>query len=145
MKFDLARRKFLKILLSPFSWLGAIGAYVSVKFALSGRENTEVVKYNISTSPIRQGEVKDLGKVFLVRDKDGIFAMLAKCTHLGCKPMWNGKIFHCPCHGSEFTEEGDVIMGPARKHLINLLIKKKGNVLYIYLNKPAPYTQRIRV
>ena len=145
MKFDLERRKFLKILFHPFTWLSAFATYIGIKFALSGRSGEEVIKYNWKASPLKINEVKDLGKVFLVRDKDGIYAMLAKCTHLGCKPMWNGKIFHCPCHGSEFTEEGDVIMGPARKHLINLLVKKKGNMLYIYLNKPAPYSQRVKV
>ncbi|MEK7389647.1 MAG: ubiquinol-cytochrome c reductase iron-sulfur subunit, partial [Elusimicrobiota bacterium] len=43
------------------------------------------------------------------------YAMWARCTHLGCTPNWWGdqNRFKCPCHGSNYTMEGDVIAGPA--------------------------------
>ena len=144
MKFSEARRKFLKIITNPFTFLGVIGGFISGKFIMSGESTKKVIAYSLANSPLEVGEVKDLGEVFLVRDRDGIFALKAKCTHLGCKPIWNGKIFHCPCHGSEFTMEGDVIHGPATKHLEALLIKKEGDKLEIYLNSTAPYSQRVR-
>lgn len=37
------------------------------------------------------------------------------CTHLGCVVPWseaNNK-FICPCHGSQYDEEGSVVRGPA--------------------------------
>jgi cytochrome b6-f complex iron-sulfur subunit len=45
----------------------------------------------------------------------GAFAMWARCTHLGCTPNWfpAEARFRCPCHGSNFSQDGDVIAGPA--------------------------------
>jgi glycine/D-amino acid oxidase-like deaminating enzyme/nitrite reductase/ring-hydroxylating ferredoxin subunit len=43
----------------------------------------------------------------------------AVCPHLGCVLQWNGseKSFDCPCHGSRFTKEGELINGPAVTNL----------------------------
>ncbi len=58
-------------------------------------------------------------RVWVVRTDDGIYALWARCTHLGCTPNWfqAENRFRCPCHGSNYTTNGDVIAGPAPKPL----------------------------
>ena len=54
------------------------------------------------------------------RDKqENLHIVNTTCTHMGCELNWNSaeKSWDCPCHGSRFTYEGDVIEGPALKSL----------------------------
>jgi len=43
------------------------------------------------------------------------YGLNAICTHLGCVVPWNGNEnkFICPCHGSQYNNEGKVVRGPA--------------------------------
>ncbi|UCD10579.1 MAG: ubiquinol-cytochrome c reductase iron-sulfur subunit [Nitrospinaceae bacterium] len=67
--------------------------------------------------------VKD-ERVWLVRDNEGIYAVFALCTHLGCTPRWlrSESKYKCPCHGSGFTKEGINFEGPAPRALERLKI-----------------------
>ncbi|HYM19844.1 MAG TPA: Rieske 2Fe-2S domain-containing protein [Candidatus Kapabacteria bacterium] len=58
---------------------------------------------------------KDTERVWIIRDEDRIFALIAICTHLGCTPRWleAENKFKCPCHGSGYTFEGVNFEGPA--------------------------------
>ncbi|HLA38213.1 MAG TPA: ubiquinol-cytochrome c reductase iron-sulfur subunit [Candidatus Brocadiales bacterium] len=58
-------------------------------------------------------------RVWVVRAKEGIYAFLGICRHLGCTPRWvpEEQLFKCPCHGSNFNMEGDVVGGPAPRPL----------------------------
>ena len=60
------------------------------------------------------------GKVGLYKDREGrLHAVDLTCPHMGCELAWNGAelSWDCPCHGSRFTYEGDIIEGPALKSL----------------------------
>ena len=55
-------------------------------------------------------------KLAVFRDEQGaLHAVSAKCTHLGCVVHWNAaeRSWDCPCHGSRFDVDGEVLHGPA--------------------------------
>jgi len=59
-------------------------------------------------------------KVAAYRDETGeIHAVSAVCPHLGCIVAWNSgeKSWDCPCHGSRFSCNGEVLHGPTVKDL----------------------------
>ncbi len=56
--------------------------------------------------------VEDLN-IFVYRDHEGVKAVSAVCTHLGCTVMHTTEGFECPCHGSRYDEHGAVLSGPA--------------------------------
>jgi glycine/D-amino acid oxidase-like deaminating enzyme/nitrite reductase/ring-hydroxylating ferredoxin subunit len=71
--------------------------------------------------PGRAHVVRDgLGKMGVYRDPDGgLHAVSLRCTHLGCLVSFNEAetSWDCPCHGSRFDVDGEVLEGPATKPL----------------------------
>jgi cytochrome b6-f complex iron-sulfur subunit len=62
---------------------------------------------------------KDEKRVWIVREKEGFYALISICTHLGCTPRWlpGDNKFKCPCHGSGFYRTGVNFEGPAPRPL----------------------------
>jgi cytochrome b6-f complex iron-sulfur subunit len=62
---------------------------------------------------------KDAYGVWVVREPEGFYALIAVCTHLGCSPNWLAaeNKFKCPCHGSGFYRSGVNFEGPAPRPL----------------------------
>ena len=56
-------------------------------------------------------------KLFVYRDHEGIRAVSAVCTHLGCIIERSDEGFRCPCHGSYYNVSGEVLSGAATKDL----------------------------
>lgn len=60
------------------------------------------------------------GRFYLVRLADGgLLALYYRCSHLGCTVPYvpeSGQ-FVCPCHGSAFSQDGDVLNAPAPRPL----------------------------
>jgi Rieske Fe-S protein len=68
------------------------------------------------------GEVISLGgeQVAVYKDPQGTtHAVSAVCTHMGCIVGFNSQdqTWDCPCHGSRFDSQGQVISGPAKTPL----------------------------
>ncbi len=98
------------------------------------RENVDVAKQfmgdrltNLSPPPaddLGPGEggivTVDGDKVAGFRDDDGsLHAVSPVCRHLGCLVAFNTaeRTWDCPCHGSRYTVDGQVIEGPATQDL----------------------------
>ncbi len=76
----------------------------------------------------------DEGKIVLAdgkqlavyRDEKGeLHAVSSVCTHLGCHVAFNSaqKSWDCPCHGSRFSIDGEVLDGPAVRPLERYEVK----------------------
>ena len=91
------------------------------------KENADVgAQYLIGKLKVASKEMpeKGFGKIVTIdkakfgvyRDEKDIFHIVdITCTHMGCELKWNPleKSWDCPCHGSRFGVDGDILNGPA--------------------------------
>lgn len=78
---------------------------------ITGRKNSCAELFSPSRSILRPQLFVNAGESVL-----HILAPFGKrCPHLGCKLTWNASehSWDCPCHGSRFTEDGELIDNPA--------------------------------
>lgn len=72
-------------------------------------------------------------QVYIVRSQQGMWALSAVCTHLGCITQWKPdmNMIACPCHGSKFRGNGTKIEGPAPRPLprLSLTLTADGELL----------------
>lgn len=85
-------------------------------------------------------------KAWLFRDDQGLYAISAVCTHLGCMVNYIAEQFECPCHGSKFNAAGYVLKGPAKLPLnyLSLTLSPEG-VLVLDTKLNVPPAQRLAV
>ncbi len=86
------------------------------------------------------------GRVWLLKDAGGLYALDAICTHLGCIVGQGkaGAAFECPCHGSRFAIDGSVTNGPATKPLRHLQLAR-GDDGQIFVDRSQPVDAGFRL
>lgn len=67
----------------------------------------------------------------VVRNGEEILALDLTCPHLGCTVNATAQGFACPCHGSRFKSDGQVLEGPASRALKRLEVEPRDGVLSI--------------
>ncbi len=128
IRSSMTRRQFGARVLRAGWWslalTGIAAAWASVRFFWPRTSYTPPTRF-LAGRPedYGPGEVSlrylESHRVWVVRGDGGIFAIVARCSHLGCRPNWfaEERRFKCPCHGSNFDAEGRVIAGPAPRPL----------------------------
>jgi len=97
---------------------GGTGGGVAAKDALgnSVKLSSFLAEHNVGDRVLVQG-LKGDPTYLIVNSKEAIadYGLNAVCTHLGCVVPWNTSAnkFICPCHGSQYNNEGKVVRGPA--------------------------------
>ena len=118
------RRTEFDDLYSPrrFAPLKSAGKFIKENLNVAGYYVKDYLGGTQATQPadIARGEGKVISigddKLAVYRDDAGaLHAVSPVCTHLKCIVHWNGaeRSWDCPCHGSRFSVEGDVLEGPA--------------------------------
>lgn len=138
------RRKFIKSGCNACMILGSsifISSLTSCSPKLSVVKVTQNgMKFSIPESAMADTDMKLITvknfdyDVFLKKNNDNSYLVLAMiCTHAGHSVVKTGDKFYCSLHGSEFDISGNVLKGPAERHLVHLPITKNNNNLEVTL------------
>ena len=100
-----------------FANLGSAGKLAGMNFEVA----TELVGGKLTKpAPSQVGDAwveSSFGKkIGFYRDAQGALHKVdLTCTHKGCEVQWNSaeKTWDCPCHGSRYTPDGEIVSGPA--------------------------------
>ncbi|MCH7493846.1 ubiquinol-cytochrome c reductase iron-sulfur subunit [bacterium] len=125
---DTTRRGFIGLLVLGYSglalWVGGI-AVSFLKFLFPNAIYEAPQKFKVDGPddyPLGSITLILGRKVWIGHYEEGFAAIIAVCTHLGCKPNWHPErshevfghgLFECPCHGSKFDRYARNFAGPA--------------------------------
>ena len=134
----LTRRGFFHVCLAAMTGIGAfiVAFPVLSFFKLPRRINiTKVIE-------VLLGDLSEDQALFF--DREGVKIIViytnkqpkvfdAACTHLGCLVSWdqNEHVFHCPCHGAIFDDQGRAVKGPTNTPLKKIEFALKNDKLII--------------
>jgi cytochrome b6-f complex iron-sulfur subunit len=122
---NLSRRDFLKI---AWAFLGGVTlletagvfiAYLQPRL-VTGEFGSMIPAGLVDDFPPNSVTHITNGRFYIVRLGDGGFVSIYhRCTHLGCTVPWDqpAQKFICPCHNSQFNQQGFVENPPAPRPL----------------------------
>jgi cytochrome b6-f complex iron-sulfur subunit len=124
---DLSRRDFFKFITTAFLTVsGALGFGALIRFLDYQTEPPAKTEFDIglvSNYPIGSRSLVPEVPAFLMHSPGGFTALSLVCTHLGCTVEQQDGGFACPCHGSRYDSNGNVLRGPAQKPLRSLRVE----------------------
>lgn len=124
---EFTRRDFLKLSTNAFlTASGLLGLGALFRFFGYQTESAPQTEFDLgpaSNYPIDSGTLLSNIPALLLHTDKGFSALSLVCTHLGCTVESNENGFACPCHGSKYDIEGNVLNGPAKKQLNKLRVE----------------------
>ncbi len=145
-KDKVSRRKFFRRLFYGLLSLQVI--YVFVNLLKTGKiKGHQPELYEAGELSIfEKGKVYPYGSghFYLSRlDDGGFLAISTKCTHMGCtvKYLNQPHQFECPCHGSAFSNKGEVLSPPATRALDYFPVIIKENKVFVDTSSPQRRTR----
>jgi Rieske Fe-S protein len=133
----ISRRDFLKLSaqtlmgLSGILGIGGLVRFLSFEPDPPPPQQFEVgatSNYSMDTRTV----LKEIPAV-LIHSPSGFHALSLTCQHLGCSVESEANGFVCPCHGSRYGLDGQVLTGPAAKALKPLRVEiSPDNKITIY-------------
>lgn len=130
-----SRNSFLKVSTRFLFWLaGVLGVGGMIRFFSHESDNGPPSSFDLGPLTELPADpmliFQEIPAVLFQRE-GSYQAFSLSCTHLGCTLEEDGNGFSCPCHGSEFSNYGKVLKGPALDSLQKLRIEidEKGNLI----------------
>ena len=110
---NVGRRSFLRL---ATVGIVALFGFIWNKLTLN---RIELKKQKMSVFPFNKNKtVSFVENYIIISREEKTIVLSAHCTHLGCKINQTEKDrLVCPCHGSEYDLNGNVVKGPAYKNL----------------------------
>jgi cytochrome b6-f complex iron-sulfur subunit len=128
------RRGFM--LLCGSACIPMLGACAHVQYlnATTSNGRLTVAKASLSTVPFAFVRLETTAfPIYVSRNTttNVYAAVLTRCMHRGCQVEPENGHLVCPCHGSEYTNTGEILQGPTALPLIRFAVESDAESIYI--------------
>lgn len=148
-KDRITRRKFLgRMALGGAIGAGILAALGALREVIPplARENKKFTVGRLYDFPLNTFSLVTAHNVFIFRDYEGVRALSAVCTHLGCVLVATEEGFQCPCHGSRFNDKGRVLSGPSPRSLAYFKVDlAPDGQLLVDMSQKVSYDEKLRI
>jgi Rieske Fe-S protein len=124
---NLSRRDFLKLSARGLLGLsGLLGLGGLIRFLSFEPDPPPPQQFDVglgSNYPLGSRSLLAAIPALLIHAENGFRALSLTCPHLGCTVEVQPDEFTCPCHGSRYDQDGQLLAGPATQNLKSLRVE----------------------